>query len=103
MASPLLAAIFAALLLCGVSACASEEGTTPDCNRDIDGNGAIDNEESCNPFAVCVVNGDVKAPAECCKDLQGFERDACLYGYGVEVNQGQGGGGGSGGGSGGGN
>ncbi|WP_281329801.1 hypothetical protein [Polyangium sp. 6x1] len=95
-ASPLLAAIVVALL-CGAAACASEEGTTPTCNQDLDGNGHIDNvDNGCNPFASCVVNGKVAPATECCKDLTGYELQACLYGYGAgpEPTGGAGGGGG---------
>ena len=89
LASPLLAAIFVALL-CGASACASEEGTTPTCGTDTNGNGEIESAESCNPFATCVVNGKAAPAAECCQDLQGFDLEACLYGYGVETGEGGG-------------
>ncbi|MDI3287634.1 hypothetical protein [Polyangium sp. 15x6] len=102
-ASPLLAAIFVALL-CGASACASEEGTTPTCTQDLDGEGHIDNvENGCNPFATCVVNGQVSPPAECCKEdlqgnpLEGYALAACLYGYGAGPAPGSGGDGGGGG------
>ncbi|HVK69300.1 MAG TPA: hypothetical protein VM694_32810 [Polyangium sp.] len=96
-ASPLLAAIVVALM-CGAAACASEEGTTPTCTQDLSENGHIDVDNGCNPFATCVVNGKVSPPAECCKDLQGFELNACLYGYGAAPDP-SGGTGGSGGGN----
>ncbi len=92
-ASPLLAALFAALV-CGVPACASEEGTTPECKQDIDEDGHNDVDNGCNPFAACIANGKVSPATECCKDVTGYELEACLYGYGAGPEPGGAGGGG---------
>jgi hypothetical protein len=85
--SALLAALFAALL-CGVSACASEEGTTPTCTQDVDEDGHNQVPNGCNPFAICEKNPS--NPAACCEGRSGYELEACLYGYGAGPKPGSG-------------
>ncbi len=71
-------------LLIGSAACADPEGTTPECTQDV-GDGTHQNvENGCNPFAVCVVGGQVVNAQECCKDIANdYEQKVCLYGYGA--------------------
>lgn len=71
-------------MLFGVVACADAEGTTPTCEQDVgDGTHEV-KDNGCNPFAVCVQGGKIVDAMECCKGApEGYERDACLYGYGA--------------------
>ena len=85
-------------LLFGSAACADPEGTTPDCTQDVgDGTHDPSGAKGCNPFAVCVVGGNVDTTAEaCCKSLTNdYEHAVCLYGYGAgpAPSNGSGGGG----------
>jgi hypothetical protein len=72
-------------LLFGSAACASAEGTTPDCTQDVsEGKHDPSVANGCNPFAVCVVGGKVVNAEECCKGFTNpYEHAVCLYGYGA--------------------
>jgi hypothetical protein len=78
-----------ALALLGVAAC-GEEGTTPKC--------LTENEGNCDQFPVC--SKDPKNPAVCCEGAD--DVSSCLAGYGVPGTGGSGGGTGGTGGTGGG-
>jgi hypothetical protein len=81
----LLCGALLAALLASPSGCA-EEGVTPKCQQDVDENGHIDNvDNGCNPFGLCVINGQARPAAECCKGLPECELKICLYGYGEDV------------------
>jgi hypothetical protein len=90
----LLSGALLAALLAAPSGCA-EEGVTPTpeiCVQDVDENGHIkDVDKGCNPFGLCVINGQARPAAECCADFpEGYEREACMYGYGAGPAPGQG-------------
>ena len=84
--SSLVAALFASLV-CVLAACGSDgDGTTPTCQQDVTADGHQEIDNGCNPFALCVVNGQVANPDDCCKDQgekNSYEYKACMYGYGV--------------------
>jgi hypothetical protein len=94
---PLRAVLLVASLL-AAAACTSEEGVTPTCAQDMTANGHVKTDGGCNPFAVCVIDGKVSSPSQCCapfKDNQ-YDYAACLYGYGEgNLGNGTGGAGGS--------
>ena len=91
-----------------LSACASEEGVTPQCTQDANvAPTKRDPKTTCNAFARCEINGQPQPPEACCVDESGKPYEGqllnlCLYGYGAydfpeDENNGSGGSGGAGG------
>ncbi|MDC0683864.1 hypothetical protein [Sorangium atrum] len=100
MASLLLLAL--APLVLQSAACHVDEGTTALCNNNLDGDQGIENDPAgCYQLPSCVVNGQLSAPEECCKNAEGLVNPECVKGYASRTSSASSGGDGGSGGNGG--